>query len=152
MNKNVLGTNMITQVAIVVHDIEKTAQAYADFFNIDVPPITWTGTQEEAETEYRGEPSPARARLAFFDMGSVHLELIEPDEHQSVWREHLEQHGESVHHIAFVVKGMKGIVKKMEQKGMSLIQKGEYEGGRYAYMDTTEELKVLFELLENDDE
>lgn len=28
---NILGTNVITQIGILVHDIEKTAQAYADF-------------------------------------------------------------------------------------------------------------------------
>jgi methylmalonyl-CoA/ethylmalonyl-CoA epimerase len=33
---------------------------------------------------------------------------------------------------------------------MPLIQKGEYTGGRYAYIDTKEKLKVLIELLEND--
>lgn len=151
MNKNTLGTNIIAHVAIVVKDIKKTAQAYADFFDMEVPPITLTDPQEEAETEYRGEPTQARTKLAFFDMGSIQIELMEPDEHPSTMREHLDKHGESVHHIAFVVKDMKGTVKKMEQKGMPIIQKGEYVGGRYAYMDTTEELKVLFELLENDE-
>ena len=33
---------------------------------------------------------------------------------------------------------------------MQLLQKGEYTGGRYAYMDTFKELKVIVELLEND--
>lgn len=151
MSENVLGTKLVAHIAIVVHDIEKTAHAYASFFDMDVPPITWTGTQEEAQTEYRGEPAPARAKLAFFDMESIQIELIEPDEHPSTWREHLEQYGESVHHVAFVIKDMQGVVKKMEHKGMPLIQKGEYDGGRYAYMDTMKDLKVLFELLENDE-
>ncbi len=146
-----IGTKLVVQIGIVVHDIEKTAQAYASFFNVDVPPIEWTGTQEEAQTRYKGEPSPARAKLAFFDMESIQLELIEPDEHPSTWRDHLDEYGESVHHIAFIVKDMQGVVKRMEQNGMPLIQKGEYDGGRYAYMDTMKELKVLFELLENDE-
>lgn len=33
---------------------------------------------------------------------------------------------------------------------MTLLQKGEYTGGRYAYMDTFGDLKTLVELLEND--
>lgn len=151
MGTNVLGTNVVTQIAIVVHDIEKTAKAYADFFDMDVPPISLTGTQEEAKTVYREEPSLARSKLAFFDMGSVQIELIEPDEYPSTWREHLDEYGEGVHHIAFVVEDLKGTVHTLERKGMPIIQKGEYDGGRYAYVDTTEELKVLFELLENDE-
>ena len=31
MNNNVLGTKVITLIGILVHDIEKTSQAYADF-------------------------------------------------------------------------------------------------------------------------
>jgi len=69
-------------------------------------------------------------------MGSMQLELIEPDEHPSTWRDHLDKHGEGVHHIAFVVDDMKGTVKRMGGNGMPLIQKGEYTGGRYAYMET----------------
>lgn len=147
---NILGGTIITQIGIIVKDIEKTSQAYADFLGVEKPPANWTDTVEKAETEYYGEPSPARAKLAFFDMGSLQLELIEPDEHPSTWRDHLDEHGEGVHHIAFVVEDMKGTVKKMKANGMPLIQKGEYTGGRYAYMDTNDDLKVLLELLEND--
>ncbi|WP_163538159.1 VOC family protein [Gracilibacillus sp. YIM 98692] len=150
MEDNILGTKFITQVAIVVENIEKTSQEYADFFGLRKPPIKITDVVEKAETEYRGKKSPARAKLAFFEMGSIQLELIEPDENQSIWREFLDEKGEGFHHIAFVVDGMKEKVKIMEKKGMPLIQKGEYTGGRYAYMDTQADLKVLFELLEND--
>jgi methylmalonyl-CoA/ethylmalonyl-CoA epimerase len=34
MENNVLGTKVITLIGILVHDIEKTSQAYADFFGI----------------------------------------------------------------------------------------------------------------------
>lgn len=147
---SVLGNHVITQIGILVHDIEATSRAYADFFGIEQPEWSWTGPLEEAQTEYRGASTPARAKLAFIEMGSVTLELIEPDEHPSTWREHLDEFGEGPHHIAFVVDGMKQIVTTMTGKGMPLIQKGEYTGGRYAYMDTFDQLKVMLELLEND--
>lgn len=150
MSQNVLGTNVITQIGILVNDIEKTSQAYADFFDVEKPKWFWTDTVDVAQTEYKGQSSEARAKLAFFDMGSVQLELIEPDEHPSTWRDHLNAHGEGPHHIAFVIEGMKEKVAVMEAKGMALIQKGEYTGGRYAYMDTFPQLKVMLELLEND--
>lgn len=150
MEKGTLGNNFITQIGILVNDIEKTSQAYADFFGVDKPEAIITDSIEKAETEYKGEPSVARAKLAFFDMGSLQLELIEPDEHPSTWRDHLNEHGEGPHHIAFVVKDMKGKVAAMEKNQMPLIQKGEYTGGRYAYMDTFKDLKIMLELLEND--
>jgi methylmalonyl-CoA/ethylmalonyl-CoA epimerase len=150
MGNKYVESNVITQIGILVHDIEKTSQAYADFFGIEKPGWFWTDTPDKAQTEYRGERSEARAKLAFFDMGSLQLELIEPDHHPSTWREHLDEHGEGVHHIALNIKGMRETVARMEQGGMPLLQKGEYTGGRYAYMDTTGPLKVILELLEND--
>ena len=145
-----LGNNFITQIGIVVHDIEKVREAYAKFFGIEAPPIVITDALDKAQTEVSGQPSEARAKLAFFDMGSLQLELIEPDQHKSTWREYLDEHGEGVHHIAFEIAGMKQKIDLLASKGFKLQQKGEYEGGRYAYIDTLDELKVIVELLEND--
>jgi methylmalonyl-CoA/ethylmalonyl-CoA epimerase len=150
MANGLLGNNVITQIGILVHDIEKVSQAYADFFGVEKPQAFWTDTVDKAQTEFNGESSPARAKLAFFNMGSLQLELIQPDEHPSTWRNYLNEHGEGPHHIAFVIEGMKEKVALLESKGFPLQQKGEYTGGRYAYIDTIPALKVLVELLEND--
>lgn len=150
MDKDLLGTRAITQIGLLVHDIDTVSEAYANFFGMEKPAWFWTDTVDKAQTAYNGQPSEARAKLAFFNMGSLQLELIEPDHHPSTWRDHLNEHGEGVHHIAFVVEGMKNRVAAMEAAGMKLIQKGEYTGGRYAYMDTSDPLKVMLELLEND--
>ncbi|MCL2360800.1 MAG: VOC family protein [Defluviitaleaceae bacterium] len=151
MDKNILGTNVCVQVAMVVHDIEKTSQDFADFFGVEKPQWIITGPPEEAQTEYRGKPSNARAKLAFFPLGgNLSLELIEPDMEPSTWREGLDKNGEGIHHIAFTIKGMGDKIAKLEQNGMKLIQKGEYTGGRYAYIDAESTLKTVLELLEND--
>jgi 4-hydroxyphenylpyruvate dioxygenase-like putative hemolysin len=84
--------------------------------------------------------------------GSLDIELIEPDSEPSTWREFLDTKGEGVHHIAFVVDGMKRRVEDLEAHGHPLQQRGEYTGGRYAYIDTTRTLKTIMELLENDTE
>ncbi|NLO83270.1 MAG: VOC family protein [Clostridiales bacterium] len=149
--KGLLGTRVITQIGIVVRDIDAVSQAYADFLGVEKPRWFWTAGYDKAHTELYGKPSDARAKLAFFDMGSLQLELIEPDENPSTWREFLDKHGEGVHHIAFVIKDMDGKIRAMEQNGMPLIQRGDYDGGRYAYIDTAKQLKVLIELLENFD-
>ncbi|MBW5447471.1 VOC family protein [Cohnella sp. CFH 77786] len=150
MQPNVLGNNVITQIGLLVHDIETTSEAYANFFGVEKPKWFWTDTPDIAQTEYRGSPTEARAKLAFFDMGSLQLELIEPDHHPSTWRESLDRNGEGFHHIAFVVEGMKEKISLLKQGGVPLLQKGEYTGGRYAYLDSFRDLKVLIELLEND--
>ncbi len=151
MKKGILGTHVVTQVGLLVHDIEKTAQVYADFLGVARPPIRVTDALDKSQAKYRGNPTPARAKLAFFDVGpGLQIELIQPDEKPSTWREDLDRKGEGVHHIAFVVKGMKEKLSDLSKEGMPLVQSGEYTGGRYAYVDANKDLKVLIELLEND--
>jgi methylmalonyl-CoA/ethylmalonyl-CoA epimerase len=116
------------------------------------PQYSITDDVDKAQTQYRGKRSAARAKLAFFDMGSLQLELIEPDDNPSTWRESLDKNGEGPHHIAFVIKGMKEKIAVLERNQMPLLQKGEHTGGRYAYIDASRDLKVIIELLENDAE
>ena len=151
MEKNLMGTNVVTQIGILCHDIEKTAQEFANLFGVEKPEIITTATQDIAKTVYQGQQTPARAKQAFFHMGSnLDIELIEPDHEPSTWRHDLDTYGEGVHHIAFVVDGMEKVVEKFERKGMKEIQRGEWIGGRYSYIDAKQTLKLTLELLEFD--
>jgi methylmalonyl-CoA/ethylmalonyl-CoA epimerase len=150
MAQSVIGTQTVVQIGIIVRDIQKTARKYAEFLGVD-PVTELTDPYEKAQVQYKGNPTPARAKLAFFRVpGGVELELIEPDGNPSTWREFLDAHGEGVHHIAFYIKDMTGNITKLHELGMNLVQKGEYTGGRYAYIDSNTDLKVMLELLEND--
>lgn len=151
MQKGILGTNVVTQIGFVVNDIEATSQAFADFLGVEKPQWSLTDTIDKTQGEFNGQPCPARAKLAFFHVGqNLDIELIEPDDQPSVWRNVLNEKGEGVHHIAFVIKGMKEKILALENDGMKLMQKGEYTGGRYAYIDAVSQLKTIVELLEND--
>jgi methylmalonyl-CoA/ethylmalonyl-CoA epimerase len=151
MEKNILGTNVVTQIGILVKDIDKTAQDYADLLGVDKPEIVCTETQDIAKTVYKGNPTPARTKQAFFHVGAnLDIELLEPDHEPSTWRHDLDTYGEGIHHIAFNVNGMRKIVEVFERNGMKEVQNGEWVGGRYSYLDTKETLKLTLELLEFD--
>ena len=149
MQEKGIGTNVICQVGLVVRDIEKTAKAYAAVFGMGMPNIIITDPEEKAHTRFRGDPTQARAKLAFFKMGPVSLELIEPIGEPSTWKEFLDEHGEGVHHIAFRIEGMEKVLTYLAGKDISAIQRGDYTGGRYAYVDSAASLGVVLELLEN---
>ncbi|HQE93233.1 MAG TPA: VOC family protein [Anaerolineae bacterium] len=144
-----IGTNIVCQIGLVVKDIEKSAAAYCDILGLPHPAITVTDEYDKAQTVYRGQPSEARAKLAFFDMGQVQLELIEPDGKPSTWQEALDEKGEGVHHIAFFVKDSDKVVAYLEGKGAKLVQQGRYTGGMYSYVDAIPQLHLVLELLEN---
>ena len=150
MTDQTLGTTTITQVGLVVRDIEAKARAWAEVLGLPVPEIMITDTYDRAQTEYKGSPSHARAKLAFFNLGQVDLELIEPVGEPSTWQDQLDEHGDSLHHIAFEIKGMPDKVAYLAAKGLPLVQRGEYPGGRYAYVNGNVQLGTILELLEND--
>ena len=144
-----IGTNLVCQIGLVVKDIEKSVAAYCDILGLPRPNIIVTDGYEKAKTVYRGQPTEATARLAFFDMGQVQLELIEPDGKPSTWQEVLDEKGEGIHHIAFFVKDSDKVVAYLEGKGAQLVQQGHYTGGMYSYVDATPQLHLVLELLEN---
>lgn len=150
MTEPILKSKKVLQVALLVKDVQETAKKYAVLFGVETPPIVLSGTYEEARTEYNKKPTEARCKMAFFNLDNIQLELIEPDNNTSNWTDTLNSRGEGFHHIAFGIKGMKEQLDRFEQNGIGLIQKGEYQGGRYAFLDSTEQYKIMFELLEND--
>jgi catechol 2,3-dioxygenase-like lactoylglutathione lyase family enzyme len=151
MGEQGLGTNIVCQVGLIVRDIERSAEAYSQVFGLPKPDVIITDPMDIARTVYRGEPTSARAKLAFFHMGQVSLELIEPVGGPSTWQEFLDEHGEGVHHIAFTINDTDRVVAYLEGKGIDLVQQGHYTGGMYSYMDSAPALGVMLELLENFD-
>ncbi len=146
-----LFTDRVMQFAILCRDIKKTTEAWAKFLGVPVPPIITTDGYDQTQAEYNGQPCHARIYQSFFNFENIQYELISPmDDTPSVWLEYLEKNGEGLHHIAFGCKDMKATTAKLAADGMPTVAKGEYKGGRYAYVDSVDQLTLMLELLEND--
>jgi hypothetical protein len=137
-------------VGLVVAEIEPAVRAWAALLGVPAPEIITTDELELAHTEHQGAPTAARARLAFFHLGQVDLELIQPLGAPSTWHDQLAAHGASLHHLAFGVQGMGRVLAQLAAAGLPLAQRGDYTGGRYAYVDGGARLGAVIELLEND--
>lgn len=151
-DKPLLGTRKPAQIAIVVNDVEEVKRAYAEFLGVEVPPTVDAGTYEVSKTEYMGKPAPeAGCKMAFFNLETLDLEIIEPNAAQSTWRDFLEEKGEGLHHIAFRVADLHKSIKDCEDFGMKLTQWGYYgdASGCYAYLDACETLGCFIELLQD---
>ena len=149
----VIDTKVLTQVGFIVKDIDKSKAKFAEFFGVPVPVTIGGGDFEITQTEVMGKPAPdANCLMAFFQVGeNVHIELIQPNGMKSTWQDFLDENGEGMHHIAFGIKGMNDKIIACEKFGMKLVQKGEFgdASGRYAYMDASNDLHCLIELLEH---
>ena len=141
----------IGQIALVVKDTEKTSQNIAKLFGLEESPFEMMGEYELANTHYKGKPTPAKARAAFYSMGSVSLEILEPIGGPSTWNDFLQEKGEGIHHIAWYVKEIEKVAEMMESRGMPMVQKGNWDGGQYMYFDSVKELGFMIELLQTDD-
>ena len=150
MTEPTLGDTKVTQVGIIVRDIESKARAWSEILGLPMPEIIITDPVDKAQTEYNGKSTTARAKLAFFHMGQLEVELIEPMDGPSTRKDQLDGHGDSLHHIAFEIKGIQEKIAFLDSKGVPLVQRGEYTGGRYAYLDGVSQLGTVLELLEND--
>ncbi len=146
-----LNPDMICQIGLIVRDIEASIKRFRAVFGFPETPVVTTAGYERGKTTFHGEPSDATAKLAFFNAGQIQIELIEPDEKPSVWREFLEQHGEGVHHIAFRVNDTHAAMERLASHGIGEAQQGLYSdaSGMYTYVDSAPTLGVMLELLEN---
>jgi len=145
-----LNSTTVVQIGLIVKDAEKTASAYAEVFGIPKPAVVPIADDSFANTNYRGHTSKAKGKAAFFDLGPVQMELIEPVGTPSTWEEFLRTHGEGIHHIAFKTMDMEATRKFLASKGMETVQHGGWDGGQYAYVDCSKQLGTILELLHFD--
>lgn len=144
----VLGTTVVAQICIVVRDVEATAKVYSEFFGLPYS-INESEPPEIARLMHNGKPTPARCKMAFFQMENIAIELLQPDELPSDWRDDLDRNGEGLHHLGFSVKDTHGVLKKMEDMGMRTTMIGSFGNGIFAYADSYDQLKFKVETLED---
>lgn len=143
------GNNLkrVTQIAIVVRDIEKTIAVWSELLGLEKPKIVETEGSELTHMTFRGKPSDGKAKLAFINMENVVLEFIQPVDGPSTWQDFLEKRGEGIHHIAFNVENLEETLRKFREIGVKPEQNGDFEGGCYVYTDAKSKLGAIIELL-----
>ncbi len=154
MGKGIKDTQIV-QLGFVVRDLESTKKKVAEFLDVPVPESVSSGEYSVTHAEYLGQPAPeAICHMAFFYLGTLQIEFIEPNDKPSVWRDWLDEHGEGMHHIAFKSNGVENNIRDLAAMGIPLVQRGEYRkgNGRYAYFDARKYLKCFIEVLESDEE
>jgi methylmalonyl-CoA/ethylmalonyl-CoA epimerase len=78
--------------------------------------------------EHREEVPAQKVRTAFFDVGGVHLELLEPTSPESPIAKFLADRGEGIHHIAFRTDQITDQLAQAAGAGVRLIHEKPFEG------------------------
>ena len=96
-----------------------------------------------------------KVKTAFFSVGEVHLELLEPTSDESAVARYLGKNGEGVHHIAFKTDSVEAQLDRAEKHGCSLINKTPVEGAggkKIAFLHPRSTFGVLTEFCYKDED
>ena len=129
----------LDHIGIAVKDLDQAMKLYRDAFGIE-PSMVY-------------ESSYTKAKIAFFPIGEVRIELMQPVNPDSVLGTFLEKKGEGIQHIAYKVKDVDRSLTELERKGVQLIDKKSRkvrENERVAFLHPKSTNGVLIELIQED--
>src|SRR5579862_601899 len=79
--------------------------------------------------EHREEVTSQKVRTAFFSVGEVHLELLEPTDPESPIAKFLEKNPNGgIHHVAFATDNIDAQLKQASTSGVKLLHEKPFTG------------------------
>jgi methylmalonyl-CoA/ethylmalonyl-CoA epimerase len=149
-DKPVIQVKELFQLGIVVRDLQKSMRLYEELLGIgDWADMEITSDIFDSLT-YNGKPVGKACFLTgMADVGFMQIELIQPVEGDLPYSDFLEKHGEGLHHVGHLhVPDIDAAVRGLEARGYPCIFQGATSGTKFAYVDMTEGLGVIVELME----
>ncbi len=150
-----LSFDSFMHVGVVVHNIEAALEKMKTIFDIktynivDFPPKEMK--KEDVQLYYHGKKNWFTARFCFIPMGTTEIELIEPIEGESVWKDFLREKGEGIHHLKYEVESLNETMEYFRERNIECSQYGSAVGKNFgktwAYFETTKELGYVIEVL-----
>lgn len=127
----------LNHIGIAVRSIEDQRSFYADALG--------------AQFEHTEDVPSQKVRVAFFRVGDVRLELLEPTDPESPVAKFLEKRGEGLHHMAFTVEDIQTRIDELKEAGLRMIDETPRPGAHHmqiAFVHPKSSHGVLTELCE----
>ena len=133
--------SVLHHLSIVVADIEKATRYYE---GIGIGPfVEYPPMSEYVKIDVPDEEGFYNLTIRCAQIGPVQLQLIQPGEGKSLYKDHLERKGEGVYHLGFVVDDIEASENKVRDMGLDVISSGCRENGSgFAYLGTAAEAGV----------
>ena len=134
----------IRQIGIVVRDLQKAADNY--WATLGIGP--WRiDSVRDLKVTVRGKPAAISVKLALAQCGTMQLELMEPLEGPSIYREFLDQRGEGLHHVQSRVEDIDGVLSAFKEMGIGVLMSGRVGENECYYMDSEPLLGIIYEFI-----
>lgn len=99
----------IDHISIAVENLDEEIKRYRDILGLE-----FHGSETVAEQ---------KVKVAFFEVGDVHIELTAPTEEDSPVGKFLAKRGPGIHHIAYETDDIEAQISDFEAKGVQMIDK-----------------------------
>ena len=124
-------------VGVIVKDMDKTID-YLE--SIGIGPFGMMDGKRWVEVTFKGElhgkPAEWKVKISTGKVGPTEIELLQPSGGPSVLQEFLDDVGEGVHHIAYLVDDVRAEMDKMIKKGMEILTSANLDARGFAYART----------------
>lgn len=138
-----IGTKEFMQICFVVKDADKAMQNFEEIFGVETGTLKQIPAPEVSKTYYRGKEIKTKTKYYVFKMGNLVIEVTQPDETESVWKEVLEENGEGLCYLGVMVDDSSRAVDILESKGNPRIHYGGTPESNYNIVDTRKSLGCL---------
>ena len=139
----------IIQVAHVVRDIDTAMKRYWETFQIGPWDVYTFAPPAVRNSIVRGKPSDHTYLVAVTWIDGVQMELMQPMTGRSIYDEHLEKKGESVHHIKLYFQDCPAAIRRFATQGIGVIQSGKFDEDEFYYLDTEKIFGYIIEIGNN---
>ncbi len=128
-------------ICIVVRDIEKT-KGYYESIGIG-PWVEYPPLVEYTNLNVMDEKGFFASRFIYTKIGDLQLQLVQPGEGKTIYKEFLESNGEGVFHIGFEVADITAMDKQLTGNGLKILASGRRDDGSgFSYYDTRQDAGV----------
>jgi len=129
-------------LSVVVKNMEKAVRFYESIgmgpFE-DYPPLT-----EYKKLNVPDETGFLKLKFKVAQVGGIQIQLCQPGEGKSIYRDFLEKKGEGVFHLGFVVDQIDDSEAELKKMGLKILSSGRrQDGSGFSYMDTEENAGVV---------
>jgi methylmalonyl-CoA/ethylmalonyl-CoA epimerase len=139
----------ISQIAIVVRDIDESLERYHRALGWGPWNVYEHKPPALHDTYLHGEPTEFTMLGAETHVGEIVVELLQPMDGPSIYKEWLDEHGEGLHHIAVMRPSPEEsdeTRRRFDELGAGILMEGRIgETIQFYYLDTEPLLKVIFE-------
>lgn len=135
MEKRAAGSpfSKLIQVGLVVRDIDKAVERFSSLgIGPFTPKILPAGTKEWLQQD---KPLNAKFKIKATKIGRFELELVQPIEGESPHKEFLDNKGEGIQHLAFIVADLDKEVDELTKHGAKMLFTARWQGGGLTYLD-----------------